>query len=126
MKNIKDTDYSTWEKEDFIFHHRKMWNWITNETLKLKRKVIEEEYFKMMEIPRYGWPTSLSYCCECDNSICVNCPIDWSSHRSILMCMHTTIRCDFEGLYLRWDRAREYEEAAELARTIANLPERRK
>lgn len=50
MKDVKDTDYLQWSREDFLFHHRKMWNWIADQTLKLKRKVYKEEYFDEMGI----------------------------------------------------------------------------
>ena len=32
-------------REEAINEHRKMWNWIADETLKQKRKVNENEYF---------------------------------------------------------------------------------
>lgn len=115
MKDVKDTYYSTWTREDFIFHHRKMWNWIADETLRLKRKVIEEEYFEAMEISEDEIPINTSYCCAYDmkcmensNYIialwCENCPIDWNSSMKKHMCQNMDVEYDCEGLYLKWYR----------------------
>lgn len=136
MKDVKDTDYSKWTREDFIFHHRKMWNWITNKTLKLKRKVIEEEYFETMGISEYEIPINTSYCCAYDmkcmensNYIialrCENCPIDWNSSMKKHMCQNMNVEYDCEGLYLKYYRCDidNYKEAARLASKIASLPE---
>lgn len=120
MKDVKDTYYSTWTMEDFIFHHRKMWNWIADETLRLKRKVEKFEYFEAMGIPEDEIPINRSYCCAYDmkcmensNYIialwCENCPIDWNSIMKKHMC-----QSDIDN----------YKEAVRLARIIANLPEK--
>lgn len=37
-------------KEKAIEEHRKMWNWIADETLKQKRKVNENEYFQHLNL----------------------------------------------------------------------------
>lgn len=42
-------------REQAIEEHRKMWNWIADETLKQKRKVNENEYFQhinLTDIPK--------------------------------------------------------------------------
>lgn len=120
-------------RECYIFHHRKMWNWIADQTLKLKRKVTKEEYFEAMGIPKCDRPLNLCYCCDfakvpssyggCE-PMCQLCPIDWMSNDRIYMCEYRNLARDY-GLFTRWRLQYDsnYKEAARLARTIANLPE---
>lgn len=133
MKDVKDTDYSKWTREDFVFHHRKMWNWIADQTLKLKRKVRKYEYFEVMGIPEDERPLNFCYCCDfakvqlsnegCE-SMCQWCPVDWMSNDNMYMCVYRNLARNY-GLFTRWRLQYDsnYKEAARLARTIANLPE---
>ena len=105
----------TLTKEQAIENHRKMWNWIADETLKRKRVVRKDEYFieKGISVVQC-W----CYCCEysTDNSYidCDKCPIQWKNGL-----------CE-AGEYDDWRAAcfkENYKKAAKLARIIANLPE---
>lgn len=120
-------------RECYIFHHRKMWNWIADQILKLKRKVYKEEYFEVMGISICERPLNLCYCCDFAKvpssdggckPMCQLCPIDWMSNDSMYMCEHRNLARD-DGLFTRWRLQYDsnYKEAARLARTIANLPE---
>lgn len=120
-------------KKDFLFHHRKMWNWIADQTLKLKRKVYKEEYFDELGIPKCDRPLNLCYCCDfakvplsnegCE-PMCQWCPVDWMSNDNKYMCKHMNLGYN-DGLIMRWEHQYgwNYKDAARLARIIANLPE---
>ena len=134
MKDVKDTDYLQWSREDFLFHHRKMWNWIADQTLKLKRNVAKFEYFEAMGIPKCERPFALCYCCQYTNIIqddglirCKYCPINWKSNAKHTMCLSLSESRQSGGLFGRWRWVftddNYYKYAARLARTIANLPE---
>lgn len=100
---------------DYYELHKRLWNWIADKTLELKRKVYKEEYFEAMGIPGEEFPENECYACEECNVRCSNCPINWSPFKI----------CFSDGaLYDTWQFCPEtdYETAATLARKIANLP----
>ena len=118
-------------KEQAIREHRKMWHWIARETLKLKRKVSEQEYL----LKFFEYEELISDYILCDYAkgemekgdhaySCLCCPIDWGSK-----CKHSCVDFskdgDCKGLYLRWWDSIDWQEAAALARQIAELPERK-
>ena len=108
--------------------HRKMWNWIADESIRQKRKVREKDYFYTMQISEEEQPLLDSYACEyaveksrkikyC-GSCCKYCPINWGGDDND--CLND------ESLFTKWSSCgkSDYEEAARLAREIANLLER--
>lgn len=101
-------------KEEAIRKHREMWRWIAEETEKQKRIVLELEYFKAMGIE------ADSYCCECGVS-CNECPILWGGENDHCLAG--------DGPYMAWllatNHGCNWQLAAELARKIAELPERK-
>lgn len=103
-------------REQAIAGHRKMWNWIADETNRLKRKVEKSEYFNAMGIDDI--PDNRCYCCEFvirNQFRCkYDCIIDWGEG----------IGC-VDSYYKEWLCADDWKEAARIARIIANLPERR-
>ena len=103
-------------REQAIAEHRKMWNWIADMTEKLNRKIEKDEYFTEMEINNV--PYLECYCCEFKryNPNCCNecCIIDWGKDKG---CM--------DSYYRKWGPTNDWQEAARLARIIAELPERR-
>ena len=109
-------------KKQAVKEHRKMWNWIADETERQKRKVSKEDYFNAH--PEYEIPFCKCFCCEYDlkNGIgnCVKCPIKWSGARNIGIC------CCIENAasYNKWFYSMAWKDAAKYAREIANLPER--
>ena len=105
----------------------KMWNWIADETLRRKKKVYKEDYFREMEISIENRPFNDCYCCEYDKqhlNDCSNCPLDWKSEVDSFMCQDKYEMDDEKGLFSQWSREKNYKKAAELAREIANLEER--
>ncbi len=109
-------------KSEAISNHRKMWNWIADETLKQKRKVDKIDYF---ERHRVEVPCNECYCCEYgygdDN--CPDCPIEWGGEYGT--CNDRVEEFDNKGLYALWYNEFDYSRAAELAKQIAELPERK-
>ena len=104
-------------REQAIAWHHKMWNWIADETEKLKRKVIKYEYFDTMRI--HDIPLNECYCCEFNrrsNSYhCANnCIINWGKN----------LGCT-DSCFSEWANTYDWKKAARLARIIANLPERK-
>ena len=112
-------------KSEAVREHRKMWNWIADETEKRKEKVEKEDYF--IEVEPYcsirEEREELCWCCEYVSSIedgwdecwaCwACCPIVWPNRKH---CIYET--------FGKWDIETNWKRAAELARQIANLPER--
>lgn len=110
-------------REQTIKKHRKMWNWIAYETLKRKRKVLKEDYFEEHGISMI--PYCECYCCDYDYDYsikydsyrCKACPIIWPDN---MTCPNDNSL--YEQFYSC--RNKDYKEAAELARQIAELPEK--
>lgn len=121
-------------KEEAINEHRKMWNWIAEETIKRKTIVTKDDYmheaFKK-EHPYRSTPQSLCFCCEYtrqQNESCSKCPIEWPSYED---------RCNVNNSpFYEWDSIvtsiqmrgvvtqNELKVLSSLAKDIANLPEK--
>ena len=112
-------------KERAITLHRRMWRWIGLKTLKEKRCVRKEEWFKRFKLNKICLDC---YCCEYDllyliefnsGGDCAACPIDWGGKG----------RCyDEKALLALWKEATWFqndEKAGKLALQIAELPERK-
>ena len=133
MKNIT--------KDEAIRHHRQMWRWIAEETERLGRKVYKWEYFKVMGIDKNDIPYFECYCCEFDRQAradktfccqCEKCPLDWGARYemgykkalcSIIMHPDNKDKNKY-GYFRQWLDTKSPEKAAELARIIAELPEK--
>ena len=108
--------------------HRRLWNWIADETVKQQRKVQKFEYppFKHFKILSNCW------CCEYARTarkndivkkgremlktpICEYCPINWGDY---------SCTDNERSKYVEWNFAVTWQEAAHWARVIAELPER--
>lgn len=102
-------------KKEAVRLHRQLWNRIADKTLKEKRCVVKEDV-----IEEITDETVLEncFCCEYDGKIrddCECCPILWPQKEY----------CTYVGSpYSEWQRTADYKRAAELARQIAELPER--
>lgn len=115
-----------------------MWNWVSKESKRQKRKVTKLDYFEAMGIDKEDIPILDCYCCEFlrqqnlsvpDERNCCLCPIDWRSDlvESIITpnCMNLTSRFDKDdGYFEQWLHAKDYKIAAKMAKVIANLPEK--
>lgn len=110
-------------KHKALSKHRKMWLWIADETSKQKRKVWRWEYFKAHGIMDVPHGKCCSYCCEYSNHNCTHCLIDWGG--KLRTCIHKDSIYDRKGLYAQWNKEPDYIKAAELAKQIAELPERK-
>ena len=117
-------------KEWTIAEHRKMWQWIAEETLKRERIVYKKEYLEEY-FPNEDIRCNC-FCCEYDTKFdgnaCSHCPILWGTEdvTSSYFCE----RGDDYGIkglwtlcdYLTMDK--QYKEASIIAKKIANLPEK--
>lgn len=114
-----------------IANHRKMWNWIADETEKRKRIITKYIYFKENDIKECN---HLCFCCQytVDNREfarnmaeirdCRLCPIDWG----VMIGSYDKYQCfDHNTSYDWWCEACDADDwqfAAKYARHIANLP----
>ena len=115
-------------RAEAIANHRKMWNWIADETERLERVVLKPEYFKEHNISHNEVPLYGCYCCEFNLQfltlpICSACPINWDVNIEAKAC------CYKKTPYSKWNEVvynkyNNWKSAAKLAREIANLPER--
>lgn len=126
-------------REQAIIEHRKMWNWIAEECLKRKKKVLKADYL-FNENKRY-YPPLHCYCCgyamqhvkDYDDGYpqrCRYCPIDWGSNGirkfTCIEIFNNSNGLIREGLYRKYELLNDnnYKVAASLAKQIAELPER--
>ena len=107
-------------REEAIENHRKMWNWIADETEKRKKIVFKEEYFIEHNLNSCFLDC---YCCHYTHinrsPSCETCPVEWGGE--------TGICTDKDSPYFRFSLTHyyDYKSAAKYAREIANLPERK-
>lgn len=134
-------------KEEAIAHHRKMWNWIADRLEEhhlgcdihmYKAKYIKENF-------PYNDIKHNCFCCqyaaqEVDDILkhfCIYCPLRWGTEANTDAFFCEQGNCDISievfdsdeeyGLWSYAQRLTEnycYDEAAKVARQIANLPER--
>ncbi|MFR2774759.1 MAG: hypothetical protein ACLTBR_02895 [Anaerostipes sp.] len=113
-------------REEAIELHRKMWNWIADETEKTGRFIQKDDYF----LATHNIPAHFCYCCEYaiqqNNGEfigrCKYCPLDWRNRLNEYMCQNNVTVRDHQGLYGRWTFEKDIQERSRLARQIANLP----
>ena len=112
-------------REQALNEHRKMWNWIADETEKRGYKVSKRDYLYR----KRGFHELLfndCFCCEYAlsamkkgaDTTCSMCPIDWGIDET-----GKHITC-LSSVYDKWNNATNPINAAQLARQIAELPER--
>lgn len=112
-------NYRMMTRDEAIREHRKMWNWIADETLRLKRKVEKSEYFETFKKEYKIKPMSECWCCEFNNQRhCKNCIIDWGDGAYCTTVSHRL------SAFMLWANSCNYKKAARYARKIAELPER--
>lgn len=98
--------------------HRKLWNWIAEETETQQRCVQKWEYpyFLKHDIRH------LCFCCEYTKMDCDKCPIKWNIKNKNAFAVPCTL-----AEFGEWRDAvdvGDWHEAARIARVIAELPER--
>ena len=106
-------------KEQAVKEHRKMWNWIADKTLERRGKVTKEDYFRE-EYQNKICICNDCWCCEYDKQNCEECPIQ-GDRANKTYCRN--LSSPYYELFKTEND--DYEMAAELARKIANLPERK-
>ena len=130
-------------KEEAIKRHRDMWNWIADEIEKRKHTVsittMKDRYIFEHDIERYAYVKNNCYCCEYASNEdltvdCDRCPLVWTSEEYT----YNGYQCEIdyvdeygeERYGLWWECKKYYKDPsawitqADLARQIANLPER--
>ena len=132
-------------KEQAIKEHRKMWNWIADQYEQhtdLIEKYKNVDSLKHYYVNKYFPDEDIEcncFCCEYDNQYreldillndCYHCPLKWGSDRDVDMCLYkNSEEYNLYGVlhemqyedYLSFD----FVLCADLARQIANLPERK-
>ena len=135
-------------KEEAIAHHRKMWNWIADRLeehhLGCDIHMYKAEYIKN----NFPDDTIQNYCFCCqyaaqevdnifEDNFCIYCPLRWGTEANTDAFFCEQGNCDISvevfdsdeeyGLWSYAQRLTEnycYDEAAKVARQIANLPEK--
>ena len=124
-------------KQEAIENHRKMWEWIAEETRKQKRCVGKAEYLLECGMSPFELLNNC-FCCQFsldypdDHAECERCPIEFDSTADEYMCIHTSNSskesCFEDGLYAAWEDdyriSGDWQHAAEMADIIAGLAER--
>lgn len=124
-------------KEQAIQEHRKMWNWIADETEKTRVRHTKLNYIlnnTTMHDRLYLIEHASCFCCvyghnkhmqDCHSgSKCDHCPLEWGSDLDRYMCTSMYSPNDGKGLYTKWYDAPNIETTVKYARQIANLPKR--
>lgn len=111
-------------RKETVSWHRKMWNWIANriEEEQMYQDIadLKKEYCNQNNV----FIRNDCFCCEYTKYICDYCPIEWKSEVEYFMCLDKYEDNDYKGLYGLCCDESDWKEQAELARKIANLPER--
>ena len=106
-------------KEEAIKKHRELWHWIAKETRRKREKVQKSENPDVFNEMPYNECWLCEYARQFDKvcrDICAVCPINWG----VKTCMKKG------SPYRAWtfNTFLDYEEGANLADTIAELPEK--
>lgn len=113
-------------REQAIAEHRKMWNWIAD-AIEQCEAVISIPIYKKNYCISHGYKGGME--CDCflceyaseNNISCEDCILVWGNHKEDACCQ--TFGC-FPGLYSKVTGAKTWKEQSDIARQIANLPER--
>ena len=105
-------------KREAVRKHRSMWNWIADYIEEKKEAQRISELKEIYVNEHNETPSFLCYCCEYDEQLdddCEFCPVIWGSNSGCY---------GEESLYHQCRYATTWQKQANLARLIANLPER--
>lgn len=109
-------------REQALENHRRLWRHIADKTRTEKRCVSKKEAIE--DIWGNVWVANECWCCEYDDQFdsdfCTHCPVMWDNEKD------NGFWCN-DSEFGEWCSARtadDWEEAAEIAEKIANLPER--
>ena len=121
-------------RDEYIEAFRYMWNWISDETIKRKKKVTKYDFFKengfdCSLLTINNAPLNFCYMCEYTkfytivNGIvtnCKKCPVKWSTISNDECDAYECVKIGSE--YDLWDNAIDWQSASVYARAIANIP----
>ena len=127
-------------KAKAIEWHRDMWNWIADQLEKPNNsKTVAQLKVQYCDIHEVA-PEHECFCCAYARQVeqkctpdrqyeyCIYCPVIWNSNRPEYMCEDGEWDGDNFGLWIRAEDLSKIKyfrpEAADIARQIANLPER--
>lgn len=121
-------------KDKIVAKHREMWHVIAEKTRENKKKFTKNDYIALSENHReLNLCMDACYACEYarqqlldhddmdGNNRCRYCPFQWPDEIDGIS--YCSTREPEGGLFDKWRDARTYEEAAEIAEKIAELPE---
>lgn len=110
--------YKTW----MIKEHRKMWSWISSESLIRKEKVLKDDYIKVLSL----WKRILikpyhdCFMCAYTKGECGYCPLIWcEDDEENGLCVYD------ESISSKWFEVKDWVKAGIYARMIADLPEKK-
>ena len=112
-------------REQAIIEHRKMWNWIADNLGKTKGTVYDLKVIYCEE-NGFKYLCAHCFCCQYAHFNCDYCPLYWGSENDEF---NTYCESDIENA-VNWlnsdslSMKNKFKEAAEIARKIANLPEK--
>lgn len=130
-------------REETIKYHREMWNWIADQIIKsqhvLNIHILKHEYVANKFDP-FPSITCNCFACEYAKNKCARCPVEWENEymtydNNGCPCetwndlnidsrngLYGNCRIEYDNRKLR--NKNNWKHQAELARRIANLPER--
>lgn len=114
-------------KRQAIRHHRRMWNWIANESEKTGIFKGKQDYFNKFggNIRHNCYLCHYAYQKPFSKSMCENCPLYWKSNCKEHMCCDLNYPDDRVGLYRQFeDFEGTLSNYVRLARKIASLPKK--
>ena len=109
-------------KDWFIKEHRKMWGWISRETMIRKEKVLKEDYIKILPL----WKRLITklhhdcFMCAYTKGECGYCPLIWcEDDEDGGLCIYVN------SIFSLWFDEKDWNKAAFYAQEIADLPEKK-
>lgn len=108
------------EKQWYIDQHRKMWNWIADRIEKAKRSqniiILKLQWCNLNDVIIKGSCFACQYAVDKEKDCYNGCLFNWSDLDDFVWCM--------DGYFQECLCSFSWQEQAELARKIANLPVR--
>lgn len=129
LKNaISLTKKAIEERKKAIENHRNMWNWIVDETLRLKRIIGDFEYLEKTGVHNLY---NESFCCQfnfdmekLNGSHCNFCPLKFSNDYNEGGCGNKKSPLYLWAVYSdRFSEDCDYKKSAKYAKEVAELPE---
>ena len=109
-------------KKVIIENHKKLWDWIYQETLKKKKDINKFHYFKKYSTYLKRIPKEYCYLCEYNDQFlnritCENCLGKWDRCAGIMLSSENK----YDGLYSRYKNEDKWFKKAQLAKEIRDI-----